>query len=72
VVGLGFGGWASAEAVHEPVVVVPGHPGRGGLFEVGQGGEWSVPKRGVLADAFGLVQPDGGQRVVERVTDGAD
>jgi hypothetical protein len=37
VVGLDFGGWASAEAVHEPVVVVPGHSGRGGLFEVSQG-----------------------------------
>jgi len=24
-----------AESVHEAVVVVPGHPGRGGLFEVG-------------------------------------
>ena len=60
VVGLGFGWWASTEAVHEAVVVVPVHPGRGDLFEVGQGGEWSVSEWGVLADAFGFVQPDGG------------
>jgi len=37
VLGFGFCGWASAEAVHEPAGVVPVHPGGGDLFEVGEG-----------------------------------
>jgi hypothetical protein len=45
VVGLGFGGWASAEAVHQSAGVVPVDPGCGDGLEVGDAGEWSVAKR---------------------------
>ena len=38
VLGLGFGGWAAAEAVHESVGAVPVHPGGGGSFHVEGGG----------------------------------
>jgi hypothetical protein len=45
VVGLVFDRWAPAEAVHQPVVVVPGHPGAGGLLDVAEPGERAGPKR---------------------------
>ena len=35
VVGLGFGGWPSAEAVHEPAGVVPVDPGGGDVLVPG-------------------------------------
>lgn len=35
VLGLGFGGWPPAEAVHEPAGVVPVHPRGGDLLKVG-------------------------------------
>jgi hypothetical protein len=60
VVGLGFGGWASVEAVHESAGVVPVDPvGDDGLEGV-EAGEGSAAKGGVVAGAFGLVEPDGG------------
>jgi hypothetical protein len=37
VLGLGFGGWAAPEPVHQPAHVVPGHPRRGDVLQVGEG-----------------------------------
>ncbi len=45
VVGLGFGGWASVEAVHEPACVVPVDPVGGDGLDVAEAGQWSAPKR---------------------------
>ena len=45
VIGFGFGGWASVEAVHEPAGVVPVDPVGGDGLEVAEAGEWSAPKR---------------------------
>ena len=36
VVGLGFGGWDTAQAVHEALLVVPGDVVGGDEFDVGQ------------------------------------
>jgi hypothetical protein len=57
VVGLGFGGWASVEAVHEPAGVVPVHPGGGGLFDVADRPQGAGAERRVVADALGLYRP---------------
>src|SRR5271166_6883263 len=72
VLGLGFGGWAAPEPVHEPAHVVPGHPRRGDVLQVGEGVDRPGPERGTLADALGLVQPDRGlaEPVVQGVADG--
>jgi hypothetical protein len=50
-------GWASAEAVHEPGGVAPVHPGRGDLFQVGEGGDRSGAERGSLAQLSVLYNP---------------
>jgi hypothetical protein len=42
VVGLGFGGWASVEAVHVSAGVVPVDPVGGDGLEGGEAGEWSA------------------------------
>ena len=60
VVGFVFGWGDASEPVHEPVVVVPVHPGCCDPFQVADRAQWSGAKRGVDADAFGLVQPDDG------------
>jgi hypothetical protein len=72
--GFGLGRWDAAEAVHEPLRVVPVHPGCGDLLQVGEGGNRPMAERGAVADALGLVQTDRGlgQGVVQRVCDGAD
>src|SRR6476469_9298566 len=69
VLGLGFRGWAAPEPVHEPALVVPGHPRRGAVLQVGAGAD-----RGTLADALGLVRPDRGlaEPVVQGVADCPD
>src|SRR6478736_2103348 len=74
VVGFVFDRWTPAEAVHQPIVVVPGHPGAGGLLDVAEPGERACPKRWPGGGALGLVEPDRGLRegIVERVADGAD
>ena len=74
VLGLGFCGWTSAEAVHQPSLVVPGHPRRGDVLQVGEGADRPGAERGTLADALGLVEADRrlAQRVVEGVSDGPD
>ena len=59
VLGLGFRGWAAPEPVHEPALVVPGHPRRGAVLQVGEGADRGGAERGTFADALGLVQPDG-------------
>src|SRR6476660_1318574 len=58
--GLGFRGWAAPEPVHEPALVVPGHPRRGAVLQVGEGADRAGAERGTLAHALGLVQPDRG------------
>jgi hypothetical protein len=70
LLGLGFCRWASAQAVHESVGVVPVHPRGGGVLDVGQRAQRPVAERGSVADAFGLVEPNGclGQGVVEGVS----
>jgi hypothetical protein len=45
VLGLGFGWWPPAEAVHEPAGVVPPDPGGGDLFNVRQGFQRAVAER---------------------------
>ena len=74
VLGLGFRGWAAPEAVHEPALVVPGHPRRGDVLQVGEGADRAGAERGTLAHALGLVQPDRGlaEPVVQGVADGPD
>jgi hypothetical protein len=74
VVGLGLCRREATEAVHESPGVVPVHPGRGHVFDIGEVGQGAVAERGVVADALGLVQADRGlgERVVESGPDGAD
>src|SRR3954464_7074953 len=60
VLGLGFRGWAAPEPVHEPALVVPGHPRRGAVLQVGESADRAGAKRGTLPHALGLVQPDRG------------
>ena len=74
VAGFGFRGWLASQAVHEPFVVVPVHPGAGDLFQVSQGADRPGPERGILADALSLVQPDRRLRqgVVQGIPDRAD
>src|SRR6476619_7608229 len=71
---LGLGGWAAPEPVHEPALVVPGHPRRGAVLQVGEGADRAGAERGTLADALGLVQPDRGlaEPVVQGVADCPD
>src|SRR3954462_54645 len=74
VLGLGFRGWAAPEPVHEPALVVPGHPRRGAVLQVGEGADRAGAERGTLAHALGLVQPDRGlaEPVVQGVADCPD
>jgi hypothetical protein len=39
VVSFSFGGWTSAESVHEPAGVVPVHPGCGDVFNIVEGAQ---------------------------------
>ena len=48
VVGLGLGRWDAVEAVHEALGVVPVHPARGGVFEVGEGGQWPAAEPSIV------------------------
>jgi hypothetical protein len=59
-VGFGFCGWDTAEAVHEALLVEPVDEVDGDQFDVGQGAQRAATKRRVCADAFVLVEPDGG------------
>jgi hypothetical protein len=72
VPGFGFGGQLASQAVHEPFVVVPVHPGAGDFLQVGQGADGAVTEWRPAAGAFGLVQPNGRfrQGVVISVADG--
>jgi hypothetical protein len=74
VLGFGLGGWDTAEAVHEALLVVPGHVVGGDQFNVGQSAQWAPAKRGVGADAFVLVEPDSGlgQSVIVGISDAAN
>src|SRR6476646_309933 len=74
VLGLGFRGWAAPERVHEPALVVPGHPRRGAVLQVSESADRSGAERGTLAHALGLVQPDRGlaEPVVQGVADCPD
>src|ERR1700694_3690907 len=74
VLGLGFRGWAAPQPVHEPALVVPGHPRRGAVLQVDEGADRPGTERGTLTHALGLVQPDRGlaKRVVQGVADGPD
>src|SRR6476660_10337623 len=74
VLGLGFRGWAAPEPVHEPALVVPGHPRRGAVLQVGESADRSGAERGTLAHALGLVQSDRGlaEPVVQGVADCPD
>ncbi len=74
VLGLSLCGRTSPEAVHQPSFVVPGHPRRGDVLQVGEGADRPGSERGTLADALGLVQADRrlAQRIVERVPDRPD
>ena len=66
VLGLGFSGWDTAEAVHEALLVVPGDVVGGDVFDVGQGVQRAATKRGIGPDALVLVESDRGlgQRVI--------
>lgn len=68
--GFEFDWWDTAQAVHEPVGVVPVHPVGGEQFHVDQAMQRAAPKRRVIANRFGLVQPDRrlGQGVVVGLT----
>jgi len=73
-VGLGFGGWDTAQAVHEALLVVPGDVVGGDVFDVAEGAQRAVSQRRIGADALVLVEPDRdlGQRIVVGVADAAD
>jgi hypothetical protein len=58
VAGLGFGGWYSAEAVHEALLVVLGDVVGGDVLDVVQGVELAAAKRRVRPDALGFVEAD--------------
>jgi hypothetical protein len=45
VAGLGFGWGPAPEPVHQPLGVVPVHPGAGGLLQVGQGADRAGTER---------------------------
>ena len=66
---LGLGGWDAAEAVHEALLVVPGHVVGGDQLDIAEAMQRAAPERSAVADAFVLVQPDRRlrQRVVIRV-----
>src|SRR6476661_5150692 len=51
VLGLGFRGRAAPEPVHEPSCVVPRHPRRGHVLQVGQRADRAGTERGTLAHA---------------------
>src|SRR5215208_1066231 len=74
VLGLGLRGRASPEPVHQPAFVVPGHPCRCDVLQVGEGADRTGAERGALADTLGLIQPYRrlAQRIIERVADGPD
>ena len=74
VLGLGFGGWDSFEAVHEAVLVVPGYVVGGEVFDVAQGVQGAIAKRRIGPDALVLVEPDRGlgQRIIVGVANVAD
>lgn len=57
VAGLGFGGWYSAEAVHEALLVVGDVVG-GDVLDVAQVVELAAAKRRVRPDALGFVEAD--------------
>jgi len=44
-VGLGFGGWDTAQAVHEALLVVPGDVVGGDEFDVAPCAQQAAPKR---------------------------
>jgi len=74
VLGFGFGGWDSSEAVHEALLVVPGDVVGGDVFDIAEGGERASAERGIGADALVLVESDRGlgQRIVVGIADTAD
>jgi hypothetical protein len=47
VVEIGFGGWDTAEAVHEAVAVVSGEIVGGDEFDIAEGAHRAAAKRGV-------------------------
>jgi hypothetical protein len=73
-VGFGFGGWYSAEAVHQALLVVPGDVVGGDVLDIAQGPQRAAAKRGVCPDALVFVEADRGprQRVVIGIADAAD
>ncbi len=74
VVGFGFGGWDSAEAVHEALLVVQGDVIGSDEFDVAQGVQWAAAKRGIRPDALVLVESDRGlgQSIIVGIADTAD
>jgi hypothetical protein len=60
VLGLGFGRRPAPESVHQPLGVVPVHPGRGAFLEAGQGADRPGPERRPVTGAFGFVEIYGG------------
>src|SRR5215213_10718614 len=65
VLGLGLRGRASPEPVHQPAFVVPGHPCRCDVLQVGEGADRTGAERGALADTLGLIQPY--RRLAQRI-----
>jgi len=55
VPGFGFGGWPASQAVHEPFVVVPGHPGAGDFLQAGQGADGAITEWRPEPHTFGFV-----------------
>lgn len=60
VAGLCFGGRHPAEAMHEALLVEPGHVLGGDELDVAEVAQRSAPEGRVGADALVFVQPDGG------------
>jgi hypothetical protein len=60
VAGLGVGVWDSAEAMHEPLLVVPADVVGGDQLDVAEVAERAASEGRVGAEALVLVQPDRG------------
>ena len=74
VLGLGFGGWDSSEAVDEALLVVPGNVVGGEVFDVAEGAQGAAAKRRIGPDALVLVEPDRGlgQRICSELSTALD